>query len=705
MAARPRSLVPRRTTAVSLAIALAAAGVLVPVPAVAEESASAKPPGCGTGSWVAGTVDLCSGELVYRDYVYDDHGAASNTVIPPEGEGLYAAIRPYHDGWGNTSPAGAADYGPDLESRNNTADLVALRLRVTRDTLSVTAELNTVYEGSDARVVVGIDNIPVAQRGATWPGVIANPFLGTPLTNNGLDTFITLKDGDPASNLLTARVPRPSGTSWRVQAVVARPMPTSAAPVVMNVAFRGPDERGGWWENAQAAALAHGDISAFGHTVNLRELDRRLTRRADVPSGKLRQRVYVSQHNPGTAEGIDHNGVPGPGTTAEDTLLPVSQGFTHIGKYQPYGFYLPPKPGPHELQLLLHGMGENHSAQMWDPAGGANPPPIAAAFGADSNRIFASPLGRGPRGWYSSYSERDVLDVLADVKANYPVTADKVFMSGTSMGGYGAMRIGALHPEEFAAVVQWVGYTGDSLNGSGGDGTGVTNLAAVGNAVDLLGNLRHVPIATWYAGADELVHVNHALAVRDRLAALRVPSAWWLHPVANHSSPATINDWAKESAWSAGRSRERAPSRVTFRTDSRFFAPEAGILPNRAYWVSRIRPAGPGYTDVDVASAGCGIGAAETALTTGEGTDPIPWTGQFIDVIGRTERPKAQRLELTVSNVTALTIDADASGACLDGRSLEYRVSTDRPVTITLSDGRSIRITSAGTHGGTLRPA
>jgi hypothetical protein len=41
----------------------------------AESSAAPGPAGCGTGSWIAGTVDLCDGVLVYRDYVLDDFGA------------------------------------------------------------------------------------------------------------------------------------------------------------------------------------------------------------------------------------------------------------------------------------------------------------------------------------------------------------------------------------------------------------------------------------------------------------------------------------------------------------------------------------------------------------------------------------------------------------------------------------------------------
>nr|WP_246361378.1 prolyl oligopeptidase family serine peptidase [Haloechinothrix aidingensis] len=344
---------------------------------------------------------------------------------------------------------------------------------------------------------------------------------------------------------------------------------------------------------------------------------------------------------------------------------------------------------------------------MWDPGGGANPPPIAEAFG-ESNRVFASPLGRGPRGWYSSYSERDVLDVLADVKANYPVEGDRVTLSGTSMGGYGATRIAALHPDEFAAAMQWVGYTGDLLNGTTAEGNG-SQAAAVGNAVELLGNLRHVPLASWYAGADELVHVNQALAVRERLEELDLPSVWWLHPTANHSSPATLNDWAKEVEWSADRIRVSEPAHVSFRTDRRFFAPEAGVVPDGAYWVSDVRPAGPGHADVDAVSYGCGRGEPVTELTRPSGMRPVPWVGQRIDVVDTREHERRQHLELTVANVAALAIETgdpagkpDAGQACLGREAFSFEITTDRPLTVHFSGGRTLTLDSRGTHTGTV---
>ena len=54
-------------SALAAAMAVAACGLAWAAPAGAA--------GCGKGSWTAGTVDLCAGVLVYRDYVYDDYGA------------------------------------------------------------------------------------------------------------------------------------------------------------------------------------------------------------------------------------------------------------------------------------------------------------------------------------------------------------------------------------------------------------------------------------------------------------------------------------------------------------------------------------------------------------------------------------------------------------------------------------------------------
>src|SRR3954451_23712576 len=77
---------------------------------------------CGQGSWVAGTVDVCSGELVYRDYVYDDFGARPGPP-PPLSEItnrlLFQSI-PTNDAYGGLPMGGG------LKDADQ-ADLVALR--------------------------------------------------------------------------------------------------------------------------------------------------------------------------------------------------------------------------------------------------------------------------------------------------------------------------------------------------------------------------------------------------------------------------------------------------------------------------------------------------------------------------------------------------------------------------------------------------
>jgi dienelactone hydrolase len=281
-----------------------------------------------------------------------------------------------------------------------------------------------------------------------------------------------------------------------------------------------------------------------------------------------------------------------------------------------------------------------------------------------------------------------VLDVLADVRAHFPVDDEAVVISGLSMGGYGATRLGALHPDLFAAVVDWVGPSGAS-NTERAASAGATAAGTRLNVLDVLGNLRNTPFAGLYHGTDQLVHVDQGLAFRSRLAELRVPSMHWLHPVGPHSSDANYDDWQKEATWSARRVRATSPARVTFRTDRRFFQPHLGIAPDRAHWLSGISPAGAGYADVDAVSHGCAwepvLGVVE-----GAGVGPTPWVSQEVRTLDTVARPRANRLDLTATNVRALRLDL--AQACLGGSRLEIHSAVDRPVRLTLSNGRSLTL-------------
>jgi hypothetical protein len=531
-------------------------------------------------------------------------------------------------------------------------------------------ELSALYEADSTIAALAVDtDDDRTTGGGTWEG------LG--VSSDGWDVLRTFTSGDPATNLIVGRMPVPDGDVWRVQALLAQ-----ADGTVMNVAFRGTDERtqvGAWFEDLQAAALAAGDISAFSHTVTVADLRGGVTRPAELVPG-YHSRVYTSQYTlePGEGMGYEpHFGRHG------DTGNLCEQAFHFFGRYQSYGIYIPDESGPHGLQLALHGCNANHSSLV-------DLPGFQGRFGDDLNRIVVVPLGRGPVGYYSDISERDVLDVLADVHATYEIDTDRVFSGGYSMGGYGAYRFAQLYPHLFAGMANWVGFTGDCTNNQVTDDTGGCPSGAIGNVIDFVGNLRHIPSALLYAAGDELVHATSAQAMADEFRALEVPYEFFFHPAAEHLTFALADGWEKEAAFTKDLTLLPRPARVTYRTDPSLAFPEYDLAHDRAYWVSEIAGREEGYVDVDVLSAGGGGSTPtyETGRDAGVGPAALPWVSDFRRIAGEEPLAQANRLDVTLGNVSGLTVDV--AEACLTPAAVTYRVVTDGPSTLRLSDGRAV---------------
>jgi predicted peptidase len=77
--------------------------------------------------------------------------------------------------------------------------------------------------------------------------------------------------------------------------------------------------------------------------------------------------------------------------------------------------------------------------------------------------IVAAPMGYNTRGWYGlqdagrvrqerEYSEKDVMNVLSFMRAEFNIDDKRMYVMGTSMGGAGAMYLAAKHPHLWAAV-------------------------------------------------------------------------------------------------------------------------------------------------------------------------------------------------------------------------------------------------------------
>lgn len=60
--------------------------------------------------------------------------------------------------------------------------------------------------------------------------------------------------------------------------------------------------------------------------------------------------------------------------------------------------------------------------------------------------------------WCDPQSEADVLDLLDFVLAHYAVNAEKILVTGYSMGGNGTWYLAARHPDRFSAAVVMSGW-------------------------------------------------------------------------------------------------------------------------------------------------------------------------------------------------------------------------------------------------------
>lgn len=667
----------RRPAVLAAALTLGAAALPAPASALSPPPPQADA-ACTRTSWVAGTVDLCNGELIYRDYVYDDYGAhdpVQYRLAPATGP----LARPY----------GAQRYPEGAES---TADIVDLTVRIVGGELEAVFELNALYEPDQtlALLFVDADNNPATRTA----GVAAFEFAHG-VAWKGSDVILAGSQGNPVTNTVTLRGPVPPGDTWRIGAYTAQ----KATGQVMNVAFRGrevatPHSGGTWFEDRQATALRNGDISEFAHVLHVDDLRRKVTRGAPAVPG-FQERVYTSAFTLPPGEGMSytkpHHGRHG------DTGAVCEQEFHYFGKYQPYAVYVPSHAGPHGVQLTLHGCSAGMTTVIGQPG-------MQADVGEARNRILVSPLGRGPYGYYSDISERDVVDVLADVFANHTVATDRVFSGGYSMGGYGAYRMAALYPDLFAGAIAWVGFTGDGHNNPVGPSPSSEPSGAIGNVIDFVRNLRHIPTAMLYTGEDELVHAQSAVAMQQRFDAEQGGAyEWFFHPAGEHFTLALADDWRKESDWSKDLTRVELPARVVFRTDRALDYPAYGLVHNQAYWVRGIRPRGDGYADVDLKTFACG--RTEPTYTEGsrQGPDPVPWHSENRLPTGTTAVERRDAIEGALLNVSA--VEVDAVQTCVAGKAVAYRIVTDGPATLRLDDDREVTFAAAGTHEGVIAAA
>ncbi|MEX2394582.1 MAG: hypothetical protein WD826_08900 [Actinomycetota bacterium] len=699
----------------------------------------------GATTRLGGTWQVSRGEFVYQDHIYDDLGAETRQRSQQHGSATGAPSGDYR------YPSDEKRFGnnaADLLELRIAADRTDVWILARMNTLKA-PDTTVVAIGidSDRRTTTGGGAWPFG-AGLDVPGVDRVITLRA-----GNSTVTKLPDGKPARtgsvavnttndhNAIEARLERSvlGGDRVRVYAATGlwdktgewmAPQPgnptTTAAgggnPIfearAFNVAFR-DNETGSFMEEVQAAALMSGDISAFKVDLDVAALAERVTRPYKLRTGHFHVVVMDQKITiPPLHEGVAYDGIDGRFQGAGGAAL--TQEFSFYGRHQPYGLYVPKRydgKTPLGAALALHGHGGSHSTYNSQPgfvrdmgdAEGTKLPPL----------FLITPLARGSS-FYADWGEADTLAVLRDVFSRFRVDRSRLYLTGYSMGGYGVYRLASLYPDAFAAAASWAGYSGeftgnyltdprwiagDPTGGASDDvaapirqalaptgvGGGRAGKAVIGDPVETMENLRHLPLVHLAGTNDEIVPTTGQYAAPRRLAELGYRSRFDLYFGYEHFSFALVDDWTSVRAWLGNTRRVSAPRDITYRFSDGWtqkgLATSLGLDHGDAWWLRDMTMRKTTTDALELAAVkATSRGIAGRSMTPGSSRlvvlTPTPHLQNEVKWQPGKALPGGNRLDLETTGVGSLTIDVTAAKLKLCG--LQIALRTDGPLQIKL---------------------
>lgn len=671
---------------------------------------------------VSATEAYVAGEYLYSDYLYDDHGSLAMPVDPEQQTATDSTTVNGLSANALAFQVGSISYPTDPVYAGNAADLVEFRMVPGPQSTAYRFTLNTLRRADTTMVALaldtdrdpttGTDTLP-RDPGAAFPGTDA--VLTTWGTGAEVSTFAA--DGallrttpvavraDLEADQLTVTVPsavqQPTGTvratlatglhepstgGWkRPKAGPATADQPGGAGIydpspsgVFNLGFRftepvqrqntPPDE-------AQAEALRRHHPTAFARDIDVAAL-RSGAVRSTVPTSGLQIRMFPSRLRLGEGQQVD---------------FPQA-----LGQLQPYAVHLPPG-GPDRrrgLLLSLHSNAQNY--WQYDGTG------VLSELGDARDAVVLSPLGRGNNGWYIGVSEYDVFEAWADLARHVRLDPDRVAISGYSMGGYAAYRLGGLYPDLFGKAFTVVGPPGKRmwvppLPPSDGIQT-LTNL--------WLENTRNVPYLNYAMAGDELVPIvgpvahntgNPAVGVRG-FEQLGYRYRFLTFPAGEHYTLAALGYEFPLAREFLGQAEvDRDPAHVSFAYVPSSDDAALGLVHDHAYWISDVRladtSAGPSAKGViDVRSRGFGVGDPVSAPTQGAGVEGgLPYVEKGRTWSEARAEAVANAADVTLTNLRAATVQLDRA-----------RLTTGRPLTLAVTADRDSRLVLAGASGAAV---
>jgi dienelactone hydrolase len=109
--------------------------------------------------------------------------------------------------------------------------------------------------------------------------------------------------------------------------------------------------------------------------------------------------------------------------------------------------------------------------------------------------------------FYAGAAEEDVLTVMNEIQSKYSIDTEKVYLTGSSMGGYGTWFIGLNYPDRFAALSP---VCGPSIF------TGTKFLNTI-SPIEYISNAQSLATRIYHGAIDSTVNVNNSRKMVERL--------------------------------------------------------------------------------------------------------------------------------------------------------------------------------------------
>jgi len=208
--------------------------------------------------------------------------------------------------------------------------------------------------------------------------------------------------------------------------------------------------------------------------------------------------------------------------------LTTSDGKLSYLSYEPPGW----SEGVRPLVLFLHGAGQRGSDLARVAEHGI---PYEIERGKNYPFVAISPQCPSQASWVDlTHGLNELLD---EVIAKYNLDPRRIYLTGLSMGAFGAWKLAATSPERFAALIPICG---------GGDPAWAPQL-------------QNLPTWAFHGDRDDVVSVRHTQDMVDALQALGAPIKHTLYPGCGHDSWTQTYENAEVIEWMLGQRRsERA---------------------------------------------------------------------------------------------------------------------------------------------------